>query len=135
MTLENWLTDVSSVWQRVPGVAGYFDEVERKVVQGKQHKYLPADIIAAIQQYWERQREGTVLKFSKPKATRSAFATGVTFDGKEVSGIVDPAVIATAITKNPQPSDTNTKNKNKNKRKKNNREGRNNNSTTNHHKN
>ena len=46
--LENWLTDVSSVWQQVPGVARYFDEVEGKVVQGKQHKYLPADISVAI---------------------------------------------------------------------------------------
>lgn len=70
VTLENWLTDVSSV----PGVAGYFDDVERKVVQGKQHKYSPADISAAISQYWERRREGTVLKFSKPKVTRSAFS-------------------------------------------------------------
>ena len=35
VTLENWLTDVSSVWQRVSGVAGYFDKIEQKVVQGK----------------------------------------------------------------------------------------------------
>lgn len=33
MTLENWLTNVSSVWQRVPGVTGYFDKVEQRVVQ------------------------------------------------------------------------------------------------------
>ncbi|MCJ1349118.1 hypothetical protein MMC31_007354 [Peltigera leucophlebia] len=98
VTLENWLTDVSSVWQRVPGVAGYFDQVERKVVHGKQHKYLPADISAAIQQYWERRREGTVLKFSKPKATRSAFATGVTFDGEEASNVENTAATATAAT-------------------------------------
>lgn len=82
VTLENWLTDVSSVWQRVPGVAGYFDDVERKVVQGKQHKYSVADISAAIQQYWERRREGTVLTVSKSKVTRSAFSTGITFDGR-----------------------------------------------------
>ena len=123
VTLENWLTDVSSVWQRVPGVAGYFDEVERKVVQGKQHKYSPADISAAIQQYWERRREGTVLKFSKPKVTRSAFATGITFDGKEASDIADPAVIATSVTQKTQLFDTNTKNRNKRRK----------NNATNHH--
>ena len=49
ITLENWLTDVSSVWQQVPGIAGYFDEVKKKVVQRKQHKYLPANISVAIQ--------------------------------------------------------------------------------------
>ena len=123
VTLENWLTDVSSVWQRVPGVAGYFDEVERKVVQGKQHKYSPADISAAIQQYWERRKEGTVLKFSKPKTTRSACATGVTFDSEEASDIADPAVIATFVTQKTQPSDTNTNNKNKRRK----------NNATNHH--
>ena len=129
MTLENWLTDVSSVWQRVPGVAGYFDEVERRVVQGKTDKYTPADISAAIQQYWERRREGTVLKFPKPKATRSAFATGVTFDNEEASDIGDTAVTPTTITKKSPLSDTNTKNRNK--RRKNNREaGRNNKNTS-----
>ena len=113
VTLENWLTDVSSVWQRVPGVAGYFDEVERKVVQGKTDKYTSADISAAIQQYWERRREGTVLKFVKPKATRSVFATGVTFDGEEASDIGDSAVTPTTIIKKSQLSNINTKNKNK----------------------
>ena len=44
VTLENLLIDVNLVLQRVPGVAGYFDKVERKVVQEKQHKYSPADI-------------------------------------------------------------------------------------------
>ncbi|MCJ1347915.1 hypothetical protein MMC31_006145 [Peltigera leucophlebia] len=92
-----------SVWQRVPGVAGYFDEVEQKVVQGKQHKYLLSDI---------------------------TFATGVTFDGKEASNVEDTAATATAATKELKPADTTMKNKNKNKRKKNNREGRNNNSIT-----
>ena len=43
VTLKNWLTDVSSVWQRVPGIASYFDEVERKVVQGKHYKYSPKE--------------------------------------------------------------------------------------------
>ena len=97
VTLENWLNDVSLVWQRVPGVAGYFDEVERKVVQGKHYKYSPTDISAAIQQYWERRREGTILKFVKPKATRSAFTTGVTFDSEEASDIGDSAVVPTTI--------------------------------------
>lgn len=32
MRLENWLTDISSVWQWVLDVADYFDEIEEKVV-------------------------------------------------------------------------------------------------------
>ena len=98
VTLENWLTDINSVWQQVLGVAGYFDEVEKKVVQGKQHKYLPANISAAIPQYWERQREGTILKFSKPKATRLVFATSIMFDGEKASDIADLAIINTSVT-------------------------------------
>ena len=45
---ENWLTDVSSVWQRVLGVAGYFDKLERKIVQGETDKYRPVTISVAI---------------------------------------------------------------------------------------
>lgn len=48
VTLENLLTDVSLVWQRVPTDADYFDGIEKKVMQGKQHKYLLANINAAI---------------------------------------------------------------------------------------
>ena len=131
MTFENWLTDVSSVWQRVPGVAGYFDEVERKVVQGKQYKYLPADISAAIQQYWERQRRSKLLKFSKSKATRSAFVTDVTFDDEEPTDIDDTIATASTATREPKFTDTNTKNKIKDEKRKNNRERRNNNNITN----
>ena len=49
MILENWLTDISSVWQWVPDVTDFFDEIERKVVQGKTDKYIPANISIAIQ--------------------------------------------------------------------------------------
>ena len=123
ITLENWLTDVSLVWRQILGVAEYFDEIERKVVQGKQNKYLPADISAAIQQYWERQKEDIILKFSKPKVTQLPFATGITFDSEETSDIADPAVIAISITQKTQPFITHIKNRNK-KRK---------NNATNHH--
>lgn len=51
ITLENWLIDISSVQQQVSGVVGYFDKVERKIVQEKQHKYLPTDISAGIEEY------------------------------------------------------------------------------------
>lgn len=48
MTLENCLTNVSSVWQWVPDVAGYFNEIKQRLMQGKTGKYTPADITAAI---------------------------------------------------------------------------------------
>ena len=99
MTLENWLTDVSLIWQRVLGAAGYFDEVEQKIVQRKYYKYSPTDISAAIEQYWEHQREGIVLKFVKPKVTQLAFATDVIFDGEKTSDIDDSAIVLTTITK------------------------------------
>ncbi len=101
------------------------------MVQEKQYKYSPADISAAIQQYWERRRESIVLKFSKPKATRSAFATDVIFDDEEPPDIDDTIATASTATREPKPTDTNTKNKIKNKRRKNNRERRNNNNITN----
>ena len=115
----------------MPGVAGYFDKVELKVVQVKQYKYLLADISAAIKQYWERRREGKVLKFSKPKATWSVFATDVKFDDEASSDRDDTIATAFTATRELKLTDTNTKNKIKNKRRKNNRERRNNNNITN----
>ena len=116
MTLKNGLTNVSSVWQRVLGVAVYFDEIEQKVVQEKIDKYTRADISVVIQQYWERRREGIVLKFVKPKATWLAFAIGVTFDDEETSDIGHSAVVSTTIIKKSQLTDINTKNRNKKKK-------------------
>lgn len=85
-------------------------------MQGKTDKYMPANIKAAIQQYWERQREGTILKFVKPKATRSAFTTSITFDGEEATDIGDSTVVPTTITKKSKLFDTNTKSRNKKKK-------------------
>lgn len=48
MTLKNLLTDINLVWQQMPDIAGYFDDVKQKVIQRKHHKYLLADINAAI---------------------------------------------------------------------------------------
>lgn len=99
MTLENWLTDVSSVWQWVLDIIGYFNKVEQRVVQKKTDKYIRADISAAIQQYWEHQWKSTVLKFVKLKAFQSVFAIGVTFDSKKVSNIGDSNIVPITITK------------------------------------
>ena len=113
MTIENWLTDVSSIWQRVLGVACYFDEIEQKVLQGKIDKYRIAAISATIQQYWECRWEDIVLKFVKPKATWSAFPIDVTYDGEETSDNGDSAVVSTTIIKKSQLPNTNTKNRSK----------------------
>ena len=77
---------------------------------------MPTDINVAIQQYWVRWKKRTVLKFSKPKATQSAFIIGIIFDGEEISDIINPAVIVTSIIQKTQLFDTNTKNKNKKKK-------------------
>ncbi len=130
MTLENRSIDVSSRWQRVPGIAGYFDKIEQKVVQGKQYTYSPTDISAVIKQYGKRQRNGKVLKFLKQKATRSAFATDLTFDDEEPPDIDDTIATSFTSTREPKPTDINTKNKIKNKRRENNRERHNNNNIT-----
>lgn len=73
--LEDWLTDVSTVWRPVPALRGYFDTVEHRVMEQKQGKYSTASVSAAIQQNWERIVQGQVVKRAKPKATRSLFST------------------------------------------------------------
>lgn len=83
VSFDNWLTDVSTVWREVPELAVYFRTVERKVIEGKEDKYTPASIASAIQQHWERKKEGTAVKFSRPRTTRLAFATDATFNGEE----------------------------------------------------
>lgn len=130
--LENWLTDVSLIWQWVPGIASCFDDREQKVVQEKQYKYLPADISVAIQQYWKHQMKGTVLKFLKPKVTRLAFFTSNKFDKKKILDTIKLTVTFIAANKNAQSFNINIKNKNKNKRRKNNWEEYINTITSNH---
>ena len=83
VSFDNWLTDVSTVWGEVPELAVYFRTVEGKVIEGKEAKYTPVSIASAIQQHWERKREGTAVKFSRPRTTRSTFATDATFNGEE----------------------------------------------------
>ena len=80
--LPNWLADVSLVWQKVPDLTGYFDTVETNMQEEATEKYTYASVAAAIEQRWERKKQGTIIRYSKPKATRSAF-TAATFDGEE----------------------------------------------------
>lgn len=84
VSLKFWLTDVSTVWGRVPGLTFYFERVEMRVLEGKEGKYVPAAVSAFIQYAWDQMKEGEMVTFRKPRATRSAFSTQkVTFDGEE----------------------------------------------------
>lgn len=82
--LLDWLTDVSTVWRPVPALTGYFDTVERRVIEQKERKYTTASVSAAIQQNWEHIVQGRVVRRAKPKTTRSGFtAEEVTLNGEE----------------------------------------------------
>lgn len=48
MIFENWLINIDSIWQRVLGIAGYFNEVEQKIMQEKRDNYTLTVIIMAI---------------------------------------------------------------------------------------
>ena len=100
-------------------------------MQRKTDKYRLSAISATIHQYWERRQEGIVLKLVKPKATWSAFATGVTYDSEKASDIANSAVVPTTIIKKFQLPNINTKNWSK-KRKHNREVGRNNNTSQMH---
>lgn len=95
MTIPFWLTDVSTVWGNVPGLVGYFETVERHVLQKKQNKYSVESISSAIQYHWERRKEGSAVKFPRPNASRSAFtATDATFNEEEAPEDADTAAAA-----------------------------------------
>lgn len=53
ISFDNWLTDMSTVQGTVSELVGYFQTVERKVIEGKEAKYTPTSISSAIQQHWE----------------------------------------------------------------------------------
>lgn len=81
--LPNWLEDVSMVWQRVPDLHVYFKTIELDIQEENVDKHSCASISAKIQQHWERKKQSLTLRYSKPRSTRSAFATQeVTFDGE-----------------------------------------------------
>ena len=66
---------MSSIWRPVPALTGYFDTLERQVIEQKSGKYTVESISAALKYNWDRVQEGTVVKRAKPKTTRSAFTT------------------------------------------------------------
>ena len=73
--INAWLTDVSTVWRPVPALATYFDTVETRIIEQEAQRYTVASVSAAIQQHWEQVQQGSVVKRTKPRTTRSAFAT------------------------------------------------------------
>ena len=73
----------------MPSLTIYSQTVEWHVLQKKQHKYSVEDISNTIQYNWERQKEKSVVQYSRPRNTQSAFTTDTTFDGKEASKAKD----------------------------------------------
>lgn len=86
----------------MPGLVGYFETVERHVLQKKQHKYSVEAISSAIQYNWERRNEGSVVRYQRPRNTRSAFATDATFNGEEVPEAEDTNATKKKLNKRPR---------------------------------
>lgn len=86
--MTNWLADVSLVWQRVPDLTFYLKAIETDIMKEKDGDYSTAHISATIQREWERQKQGLALRYNKPRASRSAFAT-TTYDGQEAPEFQD----------------------------------------------
>ncbi|MCJ1265319.1 hypothetical protein MMC22_005195 [Lobaria immixta] len=83
------------VWSRVPSLVGYFETVERHVLQRKQSKYSVEIVSSAIQYHWKRKKKGSTVSFQRPRATCSAFnVTEATFNEEEASDDADTAAAA-----------------------------------------
>ena len=102
MTIPFWLIDVSAVWTKVPGLTVYFETVERHVLQKKQHKYSVKAISSAIQYNWERRKEGSIMRYQRPRNTCSAFATDATFNGKKAPEAEDTTATKKKSNKRPR---------------------------------
>ena len=83
--LPTWLRDVCLVWEQVPDLAVYFSNVNLSIRKHTTAEYTPAEISSSTHFHWEHRKQRSTLKpVSKPKATRSAFATqAVTLNGDE----------------------------------------------------
>ena len=60
-----WLTKVCTIWGRISGLIKYFENVEQDILLNKKGNYTMAAISAAIQFFWKRHKEGTIVKFNK----------------------------------------------------------------------
>lgn len=115
--LPTWLRDVCLVWEQVPDLIVYFSNIKLSIRKHTTDEYTPAEISSSIHFHWEYRKQRSMLKpVSKPKTTRSAFATqGVTFNGKEVPNVSDTPDVRAAIAEKPKtPSKKNKKRKNQN---------------------
>lgn len=118
--LPTWLRDVCLVWEQVPDLIVYFSNIKLSIRKHTTAEYTPAEISSSIHFHWEHRKQRSMLKpVSKPKATRSAFATqGVTLNGEEVPNVLDTPDVAetgAAIAEKPKtPSKKDKKRKNRN---------------------
>ena len=76
--------------------------MERHVLQKKQHKYSVEAISSAIQYSWKRRKEGSFVRYQRPKNTRSAFATDATFNGEEAPEAEDTTANKKKSNKRPR---------------------------------
>lgn len=115
-----WLRDVCLVWERVPDLIVYFSHFQINLEKGDTTQYTPAEISLQIHRRWEHRKQGLALRvINKPKATRSAFATDVMFDGENAPE--DAAKTATTVptsTTGEKPDDSKKRRLSKNSKKK-----------------
>lgn len=96
------------MWERVPDLIVYFSQVQINLEKGDTAQYTPAEISLQINRRWERRKQGLALRvINKPKATRSAFATDVMFDGGNApEDAAKTATTAPTLTIGKKPDDS-----------------------------
>ncbi len=71
-----WLKDVCLVWEQVLDFIVHFRNIKLSISKYTMVGYRSAEINLSIHFHWENRKERSIIKpVSKPKATRSAFAT------------------------------------------------------------
>ena len=88
--LRTWLRDICLVWERVPELSVFFAQVQLNLEAGNTAGYSHSSVSLTIQRRWEHKSVGLSLRvINRPKATRSAFATDVTFNEEAAPDVSD----------------------------------------------
>lgn len=123
------LGDFCHVCVEVPDLSKHISTIQTAIREDTADKYTQGKLISIVLEAWEDRKRGLALRFSKPKATRSAFATHeVAFNGDEApdaSNAPEAAEAAsTATVEKPKQDNPQSKNRGRNQNRNNRQRGR-----------
>ena len=81
--LRTWLRDVCQVWEQISDLLVYISNIKLDIQRGNTAAHTPTSVSSTIQWHWQYRKQGLALRVSKPKTTRSAFATQKATPGDE----------------------------------------------------